>query len=66
MFIYNNSNTAFLGYKSINRMKKGVIKGKGVEVITAARSKGLKKFKKIKPLRKENIKFLKRLGYKVN
>lgn len=69
MFIYNSGkHISAVRYKSGKRTKLGVIRGKGVKVSTS-RAKGksvVKKIRKIKRLRAENIKFLKDLGYKVN
>lgn len=82
MFIYNNNKSASFDYKTRRSNKLRVIEGKGVEVITSARpkrskNKKIKKLKtnslkqkelkqKIKPLRKNNIEFLKSLGFELN
>lgn len=61
MFIYNKS---IKDYKIVGHKKSDVIKGKGVEV-TSTQRVNVKKLHKIKKLQKENVEFLKQLGFKV-
>lgn len=63
MYIYNNTKD----YKTVKHAKFSVIKGKGVGVTSPQKLNSIKtnKLKKFKPLRQENIDFLKQLGFKV-
>lgn len=66
MYIYNinnNNNTNFeRGYKIVQRRESHLSLGRDVKDITASNSKSAK----CRRLTKQNIKFLKQLGFQVN